>query len=42
MLQPGVLNFQQSPLYDTYQLAAAADSTTKIVLFETPAGGSKG
>ena len=41
-VQPGVLNYQQSPLYDTYELAASADTPTKIVFFETPTGASKG
>jgi len=41
-VQPGVLNYQQSPLYDTYQLAASTATPTKIVFFETPTGASKG
>lgn len=41
-MTPGVLNYQQTPLYDTYQLAITTASATKIVLFETPAGGTKG
>jgi len=37
----GKLKFEASPLYDTYELAAAAASPTKIVFFENPTGASK-
>ena len=42
MVNQGVLNWQQSPLYDTYELAITTATPVKIVFFENPTGASKG
>ena len=42
MVNQGVLNWQQSPLYDTYELATTTATPVKIVFFENPTGATKG
>ena len=42
MVNQGVLNWQQSPLYDTYELATTTATPVKIVFFENPTGAAKG
>lgn len=39
---PGKLNFQNSPLYDTAEIAGSAATGSKIVFFQNPTGSTKG